>query len=108
MTSLDFLFHTFEKRENNLVLPGSRRTNLQERKIKTTTVRSTVDQKHVRNFQPIITHVNKVHLQHTMDPETALSTVFSSPACCLLFLVWLLDKFRENICKNDFQVTEIF
>lgn len=108
MTSLDFLFHALEKKENNLVLSGSGRANLQERKIKTTTVRSTVDQKHVRNSQPIIIHVNKVNLQHIVGPETAPSTAVSSLACCLLFPVWLLHKFLENRRKDDFHVTGIF
>lgn len=91
MTSLGFLFHALGKKQNNLVLPGSGRASLQERKIKTSAVHSTVDQKHVINPQPIIIHANKAHLQHTVGPETAPSTAVSSHFFfCLLFTLYYL------------------
>lgn len=104
MTSLDFLFRALGEKQQNLVLPGSGRANLQERKIRTTTVHSTVDQKHVINSQPIIIKVNKAHLQHIVGPETAPSTAVSSRFLLCLFTLSCLAS-RLSSGETDARMT---
>lgn len=83
-------------------------------KIRNTTVWSIVDQKPVIYSQPIIIHVNKPHLQHTVGSKTAPFVAVSSCSfCCLLFTLCYLAS-RQVLGKqmhfgtDDFQVTRHF